>query len=285
MAVERPATARAFLELAGPLLERDEARHNLLYGLCSAVDHDPEQHPGARWWVTVRDGAPAAAAMRTPPHYPVLADPLDKDALEELLDAVAGDDAGVHGLLGNAPFVDTAARAWASRTGTAAEVEQAQAIHALTEVRDVARAPGRARPAAAGDRELLLRWFVAFADEALPAREDLAGQMERSLDARMDGDASGLWLWEASGVPVSTAGFLGKTPNGIRVGPVYTPPEHRGRGFATTLVADLSAWLLSRGNRFCFLYTDVGNPTSNRIYAAIGYLRVCDAVDYRFVRE
>jgi GNAT superfamily N-acetyltransferase len=31
----------------------------------------------------------------------------------------------------------------------------------------------------------------------------------------------------------SMAGFGGKTPNGIRIGPVYTPPEHRGRGYGT----------------------------------------------------
>jgi predicted GNAT family acetyltransferase len=66
------------------------------------------------------------------------------------------------------------------------------------------------------------------------------------------------------------------------VGPVYTPPELRGRGYATTLVAELSRWLLGRGNRFCFLYTDLANPTSNAIYARIGYRRVCDALEYRF---
>ena len=69
---------------------------------------------------------------------------------------------------------------------------------------------------------------------------------------------------------------------GIRIGPVYTPPEHRRRGYATTLVADLSAWLLERGHRACFLYTDLANPTSNRIYVEIGYERVCDAMEFVF---
>jgi predicted GNAT family acetyltransferase len=63
---------------------------------------------------------------------------------------------------------------------------------------------------------------------------------------------------------------------------VYTPPGRRGRGYATALVAALSAELLAAGRRFCFLYTDLANPTSNRIYQRIGYERVCDSAEIRF---
>ena len=76
-----------------------------------------------------------------------------------------------------------------------------------------------------------------------------------------------------------------KTPNGIRIGPVYTPPEQRGNGYATALVAEQSAWLLAGGRRFCFLYTDLANPTSNAIYERIGYERVADAAAYIFGRS
>jgi predicted GNAT family acetyltransferase len=76
---------------------------------------------------------------------------------------------------------------------------------------------------------------------------------------------------------VSVAGYGGDTPNGIRIGPVFTPPELRGRGYATSLVAQLSSRLLAEGRRFCFLYTDLANPTANAIYERIGYVRVCEA--------
>ena len=106
--------------------------------------------------------------------------------------------------------------------------------------------------------------------------------MERNLATRFGGKGTGFWLWEDAGAPVSLAGFSGRTPTGIRIGPVYTPPEHRRRGYASTLVADLSAWLLDQGHRACFLYTDLANPTSNRIYVEIGYERVCDAMEFSF---
>ena len=79
-------------------------------------------------------------------------------------------------------------------------------------------------------------------------------------------------------------GFGGPTPNGIRIGPVYTPPELRGRGYASALTAQVSQLQLDRGRRFCFLYTDLANPTSNAIYMRIGYERVCDSRELAFVR-
>jgi predicted GNAT family acetyltransferase len=127
----------------------------------------------------------------------------------------------------------------------------------------------------------------AFAEEALPheRREPGDANVERALDDRIrGGPGAALWVWERDDHVVAMAGYVGRTPNGIRVGPVYTPPEHRRRGYATSLVADLSRWLLEQGNRSCYLFTDLANPTSNAIYARIGYRRICDAVEYRFVR-
>jgi hypothetical protein len=80
---------------------------------------------------------------------------------------------------------------------------------------------------------------------------------------------------------VSLAGFGGETPNGIRIGPVYTPPDLRRRGYATALTAALTRSLLER-HRFCFLFTDLANPTSNGIYMRIGYEPVADVEEWRF---
>src|SRR5581483_201888 len=78
-------------------------------------------------------------------------------------------------------------------------------------------------------------------------------------------------VWEVDGEVVSMCGYGGPTPNGIRIGPVYTPPEHRGHGYASALTAEVSQHQLDAGRTFCFLYTDATNPTSNAIYERIGY--------------
>jgi uncharacterized protein len=95
------------------------------------------------------------------------------------------------------------------------------------------------------------------------------------------GDDGGLYLWE-DGRPVSLAGCGSPTPNGGRIGPVFTPRAHRGRGYASALTAALTSLQLSSGRRFCFLFTNLANPTSNRIYQRIGYEPVSDVDEYRF---
>jgi predicted GNAT family acetyltransferase len=282
MAIVRPSSAGELLHLAGPLLARDEARHNLLFGICDTAIRQPHVYPELLAWVAMRGTEPAAAALRTPPFNLVLADPLDDDALGELLDAVAADQPELPGIVGNVPFVEAAARRLGEATGRTARVTLSQAAHALTAVEDVPMAPGAPRPAGAADRPLLLAWLLAFARESLPPGHGGGSEMERAVGGRLEGRGSGLWLWEDAGEPVSVAGYAGKTPTGIRVGPVYTPPERRGRGYATSLVAELSRWLLAGGNATCFLYTDLANPTSNAIYARIGYRRVCDSLEYGF---
>ena len=77
-------------------------------------------------------------------------------------------------------------------------------------------------------------------------------------------------------------GVGGPTPNGIRIGPVYTPPEFRGRGYASACVAAASQLQLDAGRRFCFLFADLSNPTSNHIYQEIGYEPVGDVDRYVF---
>jgi hypothetical protein len=282
MEVLRPGDAVEFLRLAGALLERDEARSQLPLGIAGNLMARPDAFEVVRFWV-VRDGdEPVAAAVRTDSFNLVLGDPSSETALDPLLDAVAADDPEVPGIVGNVPFVEPAAERLAGASGRTAERILSQGVYGLTAVREVERAPGEPRPAGPRDRALLLDWLRAFVTEAVPDSDETFRRMERTLESRFGIESAGFWLWLDGGRPVSLAGFSGPTPTGIRIGPVYTPPGHRRRGYATTLVADLSAWLLERGHRACFLYTDLANPTSNKIYVEIGYQRVCDAMEFVF---
>jgi GNAT superfamily N-acetyltransferase len=282
MEVLRADDTQAFLRLAGPLLERDEARNQLPLGIAGTLMARPDAYDVVHYWVVREGNEPVAAAVRTEPFNLVLGDPLSEAALGSLLEAVVTDDPEVPGIVGNLPFVEPAAERLAAASGRSAERILSQGVYGLTAVRDVARAPGGARPATTEDRAQILAWVRAFADEAIPDPEEAFRRMERNLESRFGGEGGGFWLWQDRGEPVSLSGFSGPTPTGIRIGPVYTPSEHRKRGYATTLVADLSAWLLEQGHRACFLYTDLANPTSNRIYVEIGYERVCDAMEFTF---
>lgn len=173
------------------------------------------------------------------------------------------------------------ARLWAERRGLRVATRFEQRIYALRRLQAPRRVEGAMRLAGPADRDLVLAWVVAFSREALHDDPDDASRLERSVDSRLEGaETRGIVLWETEGRPVALAAFGGPTPNGIRIGPVYTPPEHRGRGYGSAVTAATSRLQLDRGRRFCFLYTDLANPTSNAIYRRIGYSEVCDTSVY-----
>ena len=262
MEVEQVAGPDAFLERAGALMLADEARHNLAFGIVATARAHPELYPELCGWVARTGGDVVGAALRTPPHNVVLVRPTDDRALMTLAEAIEDDD--VPGVVGAVPEIDPFASALADRYDAALETRFEQGVYALRTVIPARETPGSMRPADHADRALLLEWVEAFATEVL--HESVSGDAglrhERSVDARLAGGDAGFALWEADGRPVSLVGFGGPTPNGIRIGPVYTPPEHRGRGYASALTAEVSAQQLAGGRRFCFLYTDLGNPTS-----------------------
>jgi len=282
MEVLRPDDAPSFLRLAGPLLERDEARNQLPLGIAGTLSEHPDTYDLVWFWVVVHQGAPVAAALRTEPYNLVLADPSSRSALDALLEAIIEDDAALPGVVGNLPHIGTAASILSTATRRESEIALAQGVYELTAVREVPRVPGTARAATPEDRKLLIAWLTAFSHEADPHPDQDVARLEQTLDTRFSSEGAGFWLWEDEGRPVSFSGYSGQTPTGIRIGPVYTPPPHRRRGYATSLVAEQSRWLLERGRRSCFLFTDLSNPTSNSVYAAIGYRRVCESMEYRF---
>jgi uncharacterized protein len=269
----------AFLRAAESLLLADEARHNLLLGICGRLAAGPDDFPDFRLWLVEDDGEVVAAAGQTPPWNIVLARPATEAAGETLATTLVEQSVELPGVTAAQPEAERFAAAWERATGRSTRVRMAQGIYRLESVRPVMEVSGSLRQAVPADRELLLEWVLAFQAEAIPDGSPL--DAARMVDTRLANPAEGLTIWEDPN-PVSMAGFGGATPNGARIGPVYTPPELRGRGYASALVAQTSQRLLDGGKRFCFLYTDLSNPTSNAIYRRIGYEFVCESAEIQF---
>lgn len=280
MEIEYVKGVDAISARAGALLLADEARHSLALGILSTARTQPATYPDIRAWLVCEGARVVGAALQTPPHNLVLAAPVRREALAALAGAV---DAAIPGVVGGVPEVDAFARAWARPRASSIAVRFEQRIYALRELRPPPPTDGTFRLTDASDRRLLLDWVSAFAAEALaggPATD--TERLLHAVESRLAGYDSGFGLWEVDGRPVSLAGFGGATPNSIRIGPVYTPPEHRGRGYGSAITAAVSQLNLERGRRFCFLYTDLANPTSNSIYLRIGFEPVCDSRELAF---
>lgn len=283
LSVVRAADPDAFLAVAGEFLGRREAEHNLLFGICSAVRAMPGVFgPGLQAFWTVRDasGTVVGAGLRTPPHNAVLSMADDPAAVDALADALR--DEPLPGVVGPKAEAARFSSRWSALAGSAARVEIAERIFRLERLVPPSRpASGSWRVVQERDRGLLALWLVAFSDEATPGAPPLDDPLAIA-DRWIAGIGRVGYAWEDGGEVVSLVGAGGETPNGIRIGPVYTPPERRGRGYATSLTAAATQDQLDRGRRFVFLFTDLANPTSNRIYRSIGFEPVCDVDQYRF---
>ena len=280
MRLEAHGGATAFLAAAAPVLDADESRHNLIYGICSTLIDEPGAYRTAHLW-TIHADEVVGAALMTPPFFLVVAQPLARDALPFAARALHEQGVALPGVTGALPESAEFAQAWKALAGVRPRRGMSQGIYAARAVRLPGDVSGEPRPARSGDRELLIEWLRAFQAEALRP-DSRHGDLEDIVDRRLKSQTAGFELWEDGSKPVSLCGYGGQTPHGIRIGPVYTPPELRGRGYASALVARVTKQVLDGGRDYCFLYTDLSNPTSNRIYMNVGYERVCDSAEYAF---
>jgi hypothetical protein len=290
MKIIRFRDAARFAETAVPVLQEHEAENNLPIGIIENIAAG-EYSGNEAFMATVQAGGDTVAAVvvRTPPfpvvvaYTPKAADPDVVGLLVEELGTTYGEE--IAGFNADTRVGTSYVDAWSARTGQKPVVHMRLRIYRC---RQVARPPdvaGAARTAGEQDAATIHRLMDGFYREALPEEYDprhIDQIVHRALAA--DPARRGILLWENAGQVVSMAAYGGPTPRGIRVSAVYTPPEHRRRGYAGACVAALTDGLLRGGREFCFLFTDLSNPTSNRIYQNIGYKPVSDHVYWKFER-
>ena len=273
MKVAFAASAAELEELARPLLEARPEHHVLATVLGAAAAHPNDD----ALFASITDGGElVGAAIRTPPRR-LLATAMDEAAAAVLMEAWLERDPALPGVSAPEPAAGLLAGTFERLARGRSELEVAVAVHRLDRVIAPARpATGALRVCDQADRELLIEWTVAFALEAGEDHGDAERVIERALEAGRR------FVWEDGGEPVAMVGINPAVGGVVRVGPVYTPPQRRARGYASSAVAALSELALARGARACMLLTDLANPTSNRIYAAVGYERFADWGEYRF---
>lgn len=264
-----------FLQRAESWLLASEAEHNLHLSLAYVRRDAGATGADVLFGTVEQDGDLVGCVIRTPPHK-VLITSMPPEAAPDIVGPVAELYDEIPAVLGQADSAVAVASAWTALKGGGWETGMQQRIYRLDQVEPVRPVPGAMRLATMDDLELLTDWGTGFARDAghafLLAREQVNRMIERQ----------DLHIWQDES-PASMAVAQGATPNGCRIGYVYTPRELRGRGYASALVARLSQRMLDSGMTFCVLYTDLGNPTPNAIYQRIGYNAICDVRDIDIV--
>jgi predicted GNAT family acetyltransferase len=274
--------AQEFLARAQPTLESNEVVNSLLLGIALNVSRHPEQFKAQPYLALVEDEqGMVAAAVMTPPHNLLLTGERaeNREALQLIAQDLQKDLWPVSGVFAPAPIAHAFAEVWQSLVGRPHRDGRRERIFSLSQVIPPRPGPGRMRIAMLNDLELVMRWFTAFTEEALNQKVEGEEEIRQWAEVRIT--SGNCYLYE-DGKPVSMAACSRPIVKTISIGPVYTPPELRGRGYASRCVAALSQLLLDSGWQYCCLFTDLANPTSNSIYQQIGYRPVCDFNEYTF---
>lgn len=265
------------LREAGPYLRQDPVSHNsVLSVLCEARG----EVGSGRWWTVLAAGKVVGVAGQCPPTMPLLLTPMLRPAVAAIATTVAADpEVHVPGVMGEAATAATFAGCWSEQVESRVRVHAGQRLYRLGALADIDAVPGGLRPARDDDRAGLLPWFRAFVDET-------AASMPDDLDERLTRMLSSgeLHVWE-DGEVVAMARATPAAAGASRIGYVFTPAELRGRGYASACVAALSAHVRDVLHVPCLLYTELANPSSNRIYRRLGYRAESEVLIYDFTAE
>lgn len=269
-----------FLKEVQCYLEINEAANNIILGSCLRLadsKNDAEKQP---YFATVKDETGLLlTAMLTPP-FSITIYSHKSDCTKELeliVNDLIEEKWEVSGVIAPVKLSKAFADFWTKKTNSALIEGLNMRAYELTTVNNVPIITGKFRDAKEEDLEIISKWIVDMEKE-----QDSIISIERAMEITVDKiKHRQLFIWEDK-TPVSMACTARPTVNGIVINMVYTPKEFRSRGYATSCVAALSEYLLQQDYKFCSLFTDLSNPTSNDIYIKIGYKAICDFKGYKF---
>lgn len=183
------------------------------------------------------------------------------------------------GVVGPSIGAEAFVRSYAKLSKVDFKIGFKQKIYKLESVKVPLSAFGAPHRANSGDIELVAQWLLQFNEESLP--HDPTTIEKTRLIAVSKIELGEVFLWQQSGnESVSMCCIARPTTNGITINGVFTPKDQRAKGYASSLVSYVSQTMLESGKKFCVLYTDAANPTSNKIYRNIGYIEIANSTQF-----
>lgn len=264
MEIERTTDSVVFAHAVTPFLTRDPIGNTILL---TVLDHERATPTDDAWfsWAS-HGGEVVGAALRTPPYNVALA------AMDPGVAAVLGSHDHSPGAVGSRDVVE----AFAGERAVGTYMRETQYV--LTDLVTPPQTPGAARHYRPSDADLYVRWIEAFVVETGVTR---GSEPLCALHNRLSSGGA-LWIWERGGEPVAMAGRSAPVCGVPRIGPVWTPVEHRRNGYATALTAHVCADAFALGATACTLFADAGNATSNGVYVRLGFRAIREIINAGF---
>jgi predicted GNAT family acetyltransferase len=282
MIIQDPS-AQKFLDEAAPLLYEEEAVNALMLGLCELMVQSKEQLKAQTALLRiVEHGKTVSAAIQTNlPLQNLILSFSNKAQLQELASYLKTHDLKFQGVVGPTQESEIFSDLWTAITGKQKNLGMGQKIYKADRIIPPQNILGELKIASEHELDITTQWLVDFAKESLPPNEQKSFE-EMKLITSKKMKAQWIYLWVVNGNPVSVAHLGRPTKNSIAVSGVFTPQHLRKKGYASAVTAGVTQAMLDAGKKFCVLYTDLANPTSNKIYQVLGYREVADSKYFLF---
>lgn len=271
-------TAQDFLNLCGDILYQSEAEFSLMLGLTEACIK--QNKAVGKFYITQSDSVLNGAGYVTDRN--LIISNLSNESVLALADQLYFDKINFPGLVGPVVPAELFAKTWAGLTEKKYKIGMQQKIYQLEKVIAPKPASGSISVCNESHQDLITQWVYEFSLESLSHE---VNTIERAREFAINKIPKGeVYIWtDEKNIAVSMNSVGRSTKHGISISAVYTPKSFRNRGYASALVAGTSQLMLNQGKKFCMLYTDLSNPTSNKIYRDIGYQEIATSANYIFV--
>ena len=271
-----------FFQTIHPFLKENEALNNLMLGTAFNMTNPESPHASKeRWMYSIEDnGQIVYATLSIAPRSLIIA--ARNEYIERgnslVIRQLRESGVSLPGTIGEKTACMDFAKKWCEHQAINYRIISNMGVFQLDKVADISLPKGRFRLGKTEEEDLVTEWILGFDRELFgeqtpeSARKAAKAKLKRQL----------LYFWEVDGEVVSTAAGTRPTDSCMTISSVYTPPKHRKKGYARSCVAQLSQTMLDKGYQLCALFTDLANPTSNKIYKEIGYYQVGEFVNLIF---
>jgi uncharacterized protein len=260
-----------------PYLEQDEIVNNLALGLLLALN---DELPIIMATVTKEENIVLVIFQTSPKQIIVSkSEDLKTEEIDQLANLLNENFADIPGLIGEKALINQLAKELTILRNRIPYIQMNQRLYRLDQVEKEPNHNGRLiKMGNDANLTLVKEWVYQFCidiDERMSKDEAEVKAKELIRRGRVYG-------WEVDGEVVSMANASRPTKTNITVNFVYTPLEERKKGYASSCVSALTKLMLESGFKTTSLYTDLDNPTSNKIYMEIGYKPIMDSIVIHF---
>lgn len=275
--------AETFLQLAKEFLFKDPVKNGLLLSIAQKVAVNVSVYGTKKPSFLIlqsKEHRVLGVALRTPP-YPWSVSEMEQEVSDCLISFWNSHKLSVPGFTGPKATIQRLTKAQEKCFGVVGQVRMNLRLYSLQKVLIQSDGKGTLRLCEESDLEQVHKWAKAFAVDAhLPEGPPTEKQTLDRIKGKL------VFLWEVEGQSKCMIAYSSESIGGVvRIGPVYTPKAFRKNGCGTNATAALSQHLLNAGSEYCSLFTDLANPTSNKIYQNIGYRPVTDFLQMSFEQE